>query len=222
MQIHVLTVFPQLYRAFKEYGMIARAIKKEQLELCCWSLRRFTEDSYGEVDDRPYGGGPGMVMKPEPYFRGVEHLQNYCSGAPVLLTDAGGKKFDQEAADYLSERQEMIILTGRYEGVDQRVKDNLVDECWSLGDFVTPDGDLPALTIISAVARLLPGVLGNESSVKEDSFQDNRLAPPVYTRPENYRGMAVPEVLLSGDHGAVERWRRTKARERTEENRPEL
>lgn len=222
MDVHVLTVFPQLYRPFREYGLIKEGLRKDLISLTCWSLRRFTDDEYGTIDDAAYGGEYGMVMKPEPYFRGVEHIRETRGDAPVLQVAPDGEQFDNDSAKALSNRDRIIILTGRYEGVDQRVRDELVDEVWSIGPYVTPGGDLPALVLTSAVVRHVPGVVGNETSVREDSYQDDRLAPPHYTRPETFRGMSVPDVLLSGDHGRIEEWRRQQALERTRRNRPDL
>ncbi len=188
-----------------------------------WSLRRFTGDQSGEIDDRAYGGQAGMVMKPEPYFRGVEHLKQYVSAdTPVLFTGAAGKEFDQQAAKDLSAREELIILTGRYEGVDQRVKAEVVDETWSIGSYITPGGDLPALVLMSAIIRQIPGVVGNERSVATDSYQQEQLAAPVYTRPAEFRGFEVPEVLLSGNHKKIAQWNKKQALKRTREQKPEL
>ncbi len=225
MRIDLLTLFPQLYRPWMRYGMVGQAVKQNRLEFYSWSLRRFAGESPNQVDDRAYGGVKGMVMRPEPYFKGVEKLREYGPDndqSQVIITDAGGRQFDQSVARRLSQAKHLIFLTGRYEGVDQRVKDHLVDEAISLGPFVTPDGDLPAMVIISAIARLLPGVVGNEKSVELDSYQGKGLAPPLYTRPASYRGLEVPPVLLSGDHGAVSRWREEQAEKRTRENRSEL
>ncbi|MFP4686819.1 MAG: tRNA (guanosine(37)-N1)-methyltransferase TrmD [bacterium] len=187
-----------------------------------WSLRRFAADQQGQIDDMAYGGEFGMVMKPEPYFRGVEHLRGYCRDPLVILTAPDGKKFDNKAAKSLSKRREIIILTGRYEGIDARVRKNIVDETWSIGPFITPGGDLPALTMISAISRQIPGVVGSRHSVEADSFQDDRLAPPHYTRPSEFRGYKVPEVLLSGDHEKIKQWRLEQSRQRTENYRKKL
>lgn len=215
MDLHVFSVFPEFYRAHRKYGMIARGIDRGKLDLSAWSLRRFTNDHYGEIDDKSYGGDFGMVMKPEPYFRGVEHVKETRGDAPVMMMSPDGRPLDNKQAKRLSKRERMIILTGRYEGVDQRVRDHLVDECWSIGPYVTPGGDLPALVLISSVIRQIPGVIGNENSVQRDSFQAGQLAPPHYTRPAEYRGYRVPEVLLSGNHKKIEEWRRLRVEERT-------
>ncbi len=222
MKFHVLTVFPEFYQPFLEQGQLHQGIKNDCLEIKTWNLRRFADDDYGQVDDRAYGGRFGMVMKPEPYFRGVEEIKEQTGDVPVLLMAPDGRKLDNQAAKNLSDRDEIIILTGRYEGIDHRVRKYLVDEMWSIGPYITPGGDLPALVFISAVARHVPGVVGNRFSVQADSFQNRTLAPPHYTRPAEYRGYKVPEVLLSGDHGKIEKWRRKKALERTRRNCPEL
>lgn len=222
MDFQVLTIFPQLYRPFRRQGILAKALREGRVSLDVWSLRRFTPDDYGEVDDRAYGGEFGMVMKPEPYFRGLEHLRESRGDGPVLLTAADGEPFSNEMAKDLSGEDRIIILTGRYEGVDQRVRDQLVDRTVSIGPYVTPGGDLPALVMISSIVRHVPGVVSNPTSVEQDSYQDDRLAPPHYTRPREFRGHAVPEVLRSGDHERIRRWREEKALERTQENRPGL
>jgi len=222
MECHVLTVFPQLYRPFLRDGQLARGVKEGLLELDVWSLRRFTPDEYGQVDDRVYGGRFGMLMKPEPYFRGVEHIRRTRGDAPVTLLAPDGDPFDHRAARRLSKRERIIMLTGRYEGIDHRVREHLADEIVSIGPYVTPGGDLPALVVISAVARQLPGVVSNPTSVERDSYERGRLAPPHYTRPAEFRGHEVPEVLRSGDHERVRAWRREKALERTRRHRPGL
>jgi tRNA (guanine37-N1)-methyltransferase len=222
MDIHVLTVFPQLYRPFRRYGLLKKALNSDKVSLSCWSLRRFTRDDYGNIDGRAYGGEHGMVLKPEPFFRGVEHIRETRGEAKTILMAPDGRVFDNDSAKDLSKRERMIILSGRYEGIDHRVREHLVDEVWSVGPYVTPGGDIPSLALISSVIRHIPGVVGNETSVEEDSFQDNRLAPPHYTRPRTYREHSVPETLLSGDHDRIEEWRERKALERTRRNRPEL
>ncbi len=222
VEFHVLTVFPQLYRPFLKDGVLAKGVQKGELQVTVWSLRRFTPDDYGQVDDRVYGGRYGMLMKPEPYFRGVEHIRNTRGDASVVLTAPDGRTFDHSAAVRLSKRNRIIMLTGRYEGVDHRVREHLADEIWSIGSYVTPGGDLPALVMISSVARQLPGVVSNPTSVKRESFAREGLAPPHYTRPAEYRGHEVPEVLRSGDHQKIQAWRRKQSRERTRRHRPDL
>lgn len=215
MEFHVLTAFPEFYRPHLKHGLIARGTERENIECVPWSLRRFTPDDYGQIDDRVYGGEFGMVMKPEPYFRGVEHIAESRGDSSVIMTAPDGRQLDNKSAKSLSKRDRIIILTGRYEGVDERVRNQLVDETWSIGPYVTPGGDLPALVLISAVIRHIPGVVGNQTSVERDSFQDGTLAPPHYTRPDSFRGHEVPEVLKSGDHQKIEEWRREQSEMRT-------
>lgn len=222
MEFHVLTLFPQLYRPFLRDGMLAQGVEKEHFEVVLWNLRRFTPDEYGQVDDRVYGGRYGMLMKPEPYFRGVDHIRETRGEASVLLMAPDGRTFDHHAARRLSKRDRIIMLSGRYEGVDNRVREHLVDGVWSIGSYVTPGGDLPALVMMSAIARQVPGVVSNPISVEHDSYERGRLAPPHYTRPEEFRGYTVPEVLRSGDHERIRQWRREQSRERTRRRRPEL
>lgn len=221
MEVHVLTVFPQYYRPFRRYGILAKALRQGDLSLRIWSLRRFT-DANQRIDDRAYGGGRGMVMKPEPYFRAVDHIRSSRGAAKVLMTAPDGRQLTNQGARSLSKRSRFIIITGRYEGVDHRVREQVVDELWSVGSYVTPGGDLPALTILSAAIRFVPGVLGNDTSVAEDSFEDQQLDTPHYTRPASYRGHDVPEVLRSGDHQRIREWRSRQARRRTEQHRPDL
>ncbi len=215
-------MFPQLYRPFRRYGLLKQALEKGRVNLSCWSLRRFTDDEYGTIDDRAYGGGHGMVLKPGPFFRGVEHIRETRGSGNTLLMAPDGNRFDNESAKDLSERERIIILSGRYEGIDHRVREQLVDEVWSIGPYVTPGGDIPALVLVTSVIRHIPGVVGNRTSVREDSFQDARLAPPHYTRPRTFRGYPVPESLLSGDHQRIEEWRNRQALKRTRENQPQL
>jgi tRNA (guanine37-N1)-methyltransferase len=165
---------------------------------------------------------PTSFLKPEPFFRGVEHIRETRGKAITILMAPDGRIFDSDSAKDLSKRERIIILSGRYEGIDHRVRKHLVDEVWSVGPYVTPGGDIPSLALISSVIRQIPGVVGNQTSVEQDSFQENRLAPPHYTRPRTYRGHAVPEILLSGDHKRIEEWRERQALKRTRQNRPEL
>lgn len=222
MEVHILTVFPQLYRPFRKYGLIKQAIDGGDIDLFCWSLRRFTDDSYGDIDARAYGGEHGMVLKPGPFFRGVEHIRSSYGEAKTLLLAPDGRQLDNDSAKDLSTRDRMIILSGRYEGIDHRVREQLANEIWSVGPFITSGGDIPALAMISSFVRHIPGVVGNRTSVEKDSFQQDRLAPPHYTRPRTFREYSVPEVLLSGDHQKIAEWRKEKSIERTKQNRPDL
>ncbi|GAB4236631.1 MAG: tRNA (guanosine(37)-N1)-methyltransferase TrmD [Acidobacteriota bacterium] len=212
-----------MLEAIFEHGMIRQGCRKGLVDLRVVDLRRFADDRHRTVDDRPYGGGAGMVLKPEPLFRAVEYCrQEDPTPGPVLLMSPQGRLFDQEAAKRLSLERRMIILCGRYEGVDQRVVDHLVDEEISVGDYVVSGGELPAAVVVDAVVRLIPGVLGEGESALQDSFMEGLLDHPHYTRPAEFRGWKVPEVLLSGDHEAIRRWREERARELTRRRRPDL
>jgi len=214
---HVVTLFPELIEAFAGTSLIGKARDKGLLELNVVDLRDFTHDRHRSVDDTPYGGGSGMVMKPEPIFEALDALP---SCRRILLTPQG-RPFDQRTARRLAGVDEMLLLCGRYEGVDERVRPRF-DEELSLGDFVLQGGEIGAMAVIEAVSRLVPGVLGNAQSPVEESFSAGLLEYPQYTRPEVAGGLGVPEILRSGDHGRVERWRRGQALLRTRERRPEL
>jgi tRNA (guanine37-N1)-methyltransferase len=204
-------------------GILGRAVASGLIDLQVHDLRDFTTDRHKVVDDTPFGGGPGMVLKAEPLFRAVEHLRE-SRGTPdaVLLPSPQGRRFTQAMAEEYSRRQHLVLLCGRYEGVDERVSTALVTEEVSIGDFVLSGGELPALVIVDAVARLVPGVVGDAESVVRDSFTRGLLDHPHYTRPASLRGLDVPAVLLSGHHGEIERWRRQQALRRTYERRPDL
>lgn len=223
MQIDILTIFPGMFQTVFEVGMIGRGIRGGDLQVRAVDLRRFTADRHRTVDDRPYGGGEGMVMKPEPIFTAVETLQQAeDEGARVALLSPRGRRFDQREAQRLAQLPRLILICGRYEGVDQRVADHLADEEISIGDFVLSGGELAAMVIVDAVARLLPGVVGNAASVLEDSFMHGRLDYPQYTRPARFRGWKVPEALLSGDHERIRRWREVASLRETRLRRPDL
>lgn len=204
-------------------SIIGRAQDNGQVGIAVHDLRDWTTDRHRQVDDEPYGGGPGMVMKPEPFFAAVRDLREDSPGARVLLMTPQGRPFAQATAQRLAQEPHLILLCGHYEGIDQRVIDGLVDEEISIGDYVLTNGALAANVVVDAVVRLLPGVLGDDQSAEVESFSDaRRLEAPHYTRPAEFEGMAVPEVLLSGHHGRIEDWRREKALERTRLNRPDL
>ncbi|MBI2880785.1 MAG: tRNA (guanosine(37)-N1)-methyltransferase TrmD [Candidatus Tectomicrobia bacterium] len=222
MIFEVITIFPRMLDSPLAEGVLKKAIDKGLLTVRVHDLRDFTDDPYRTTDDSPYGGGGGMVMTPEPFARAVESLQKENPrGRVILLTPQGGL-FTQERARALAREGRLILLCGRYEGVDERVREIYVDEEISVGDYVLTGGELPALVVIDAVARMIPGVLGCARSAEEDSFADGLLDFPHYTRPEVFRGSRVPAVLLSGDHGAIRRWRRRQALLRTAERRPDL
>jgi tRNA (guanine37-N1)-methyltransferase len=225
MRIDILTIFPEMLEGFFAQGVVAQACERGLIKIKIHNLRDFTHDKHKQVDDRPYGGGPGMVLKPGPFFRGVEALRAQLpQGAEprVVLLAAGGRLFTQKMAKELAEEDFLILLCGRYEGVDERVL-SIVDLELSIGDFVLSGGEIAAAAVAEAVARLVPGVVGDYESVKHDSFYDeNLLGPSQWTRPPVYRGLKVPQVLLSGNHQEVEEFRRQKRWEKTARNRPDL
>jgi tRNA (guanine37-N1)-methyltransferase len=220
MIIHIVTLFPEMFSAL-ESGIPGRAQKQKLVELRFYNPRDFTHDKHKTVDDRPYGGGPGMVMKVQP-LRDAIHAAKKNSNARVSYLSPQGKLFDQTAAKNLSEREEIILVSGRYEGIDERVIETEIDEEWSVGDFVLSGGELPAMCIIDAVVRLIPGALGDEQSSEQDSFSQGLLDYPHYTRPEEIDHLHVPEVLLSGDHAAIMRWRLKQSLGRTALRRSEM
>ena len=217
----MFTIFPGIFEAPLRESLLGRAIGEGLLDIRVHDLRQWSEDRHRVVDDTAYGGGPGMVMKPEPFFAAVESLDPD-RGRALLLSPAG-RRLDQAFVRELAEEEHLTFLCGRYEGVDERVVEGLPAEEVSIGDYVLAGGEVPALVLIEAVTRLVPGVIGKEESHERDSFAEPGLLDhPHYTRPPEFRGMAVPGVLLSGDHGAIERWREEAAREKTRRNRPDL
>ncbi len=223
MKCDIITIFPEIFHAYLNESIMKRAIQKGLLETRIHNLRDYTTDKHRTVDDSPYGGGAGMVMKPEPFFAAVETICPDPAARRVIMLSPAGKQFKQEMAVELSvESRDLVFLCGRYEAVDERVRTALVDDELSIGDYVLTGGELPALVIIDAVVRLLPGVLGDEHSAEVESFSWGILDYPHYTRPPVFRNLAVPEVLLSGNHREIERWRRKQALRRTLLNRPEL
>jgi tRNA (guanine37-N1)-methyltransferase len=221
VRIDVFTIFPAVVEAPLPGSLLGRAIEAGVLDVRVHDLRQWSVDRHRTVDDAPFGGGPGMVMKPEPFFAAVESLDP--DRGRVLLMSPAGRRLDQELVRALSSEPHLTILCGRYEGVDERVVDGLAAEEISIGDYVLSGGELPALVLIEAVTRLVPGVIGKEASHEQDSFSAGGLLDhPHYTRPQEFRGMAVPEVLVSGNHGEVDRWRRDAAIEKTRRNRPDL
>lgn len=225
LRIDVITIFPELFERFLEESILGGARREGRIEVEVHDLRDWAGDRHRTVDDIPYGGGPGMVMKPEPLVEAIEAVsgrKNTGRGGWVILLSPQGARLDQEKVAELARGEHLVLVCGRYEGVDQRVIEMAVDEEISIGDFVLSGGEIPAMAVIEAVTRLVPGVLGNPRSVETESFQDGRLEGPQYTRPAEYRGHAVPEVLRSGNHGEIERWRRERALERTKRRRPDL
>ena len=219
MKVDVLTLFPGMFAGVMDESILRRAQEKRRLELTIRNLRDWTHDRHRTVDDEPYGGGPGMVLKPEPIFEAIEELAGETT--QVVMLSPQGQPFRQSKARELAGHEHLLMLCGAYEGFDERVR-SLVNHELSIGDYVLTNGALPAMVVIDAVTRLLPGVLGDDSSSAEESFSENLLEYPQYTRPADFRGMKVPEVLLSGDHGAVEEWRQEQAVERTAQRRPDL
>jgi tRNA (guanine37-N1)-methyltransferase len=219
----VATLFPDLMEGALEYGVIGRAKSNGQLEMLVANPRDWTVDKHRTVDDRPFGGGPGMVMKPEPLSAAIESLKTQLPDAPVIYLSPQGAVFDQAKAKSWQQLGSVILIAGRYEGIDERVIEELVDEEVSLGDFVLSGGEFAALTMIDSVTRLVPGVLGDPDSALEDSFgEDGLLDCPHYTRPDSYKGRPVPPVLMSGNHKDIARWRRQQALEKTRDRRPDL
>ncbi|MDO2948581.1 tRNA (guanosine(37)-N1)-methyltransferase TrmD [Aeromonas simiae] len=223
MWIGVISLFPEMFRAITEHGVTGRAVKNGLLQIECWNPRDFTHDKHRTVDDRPYGGGPGMLMMVQP-LRDAIHAAKQAAGdgAKVIYLSPQGRKLTQAGVTELAVNQKLILVAGRYEGIDERVIQTEVDEEWSIGDYVLSGGELPAMTLIDAVSRLVPGVLGDQASAEQDSFTDGLLDHPHYTRPEVLDGLTVPSELLSGNHALIKRWRLKQSLGRTWQRRPEL
>lgn len=222
LRIEVISLFPEMFRAVTDYGITSRAVKTGLLQLTCWNPRNYTDDRHQTVDDRPFGGGPGMVMKVEPLQRALEAAQKEVGRSRVIYLSPQGKALKQQDVRTLAQQKSLILIAGRYEGIDERFIEACVDEECSIGDYVLSGGELPAMVLIDAVTRLLPGALGHADSAEEDSFTDGLLDCPHYTRPEVYAGRRVPEVLLSGNHEHIRRWRLQQSLGRTWERRADL
>lgn len=222
LQFGVITLFPGMFRAVSDYGITGRAIADERLSLQCWNPRDYTRDRHRTVDDKPYGGGPGMVMLMEPLRAAIQDARQALPEAKVLYCSPQGRRLDQAAVEMLAARQQLILVAGRYEGIDERLLQTDIDEEWSIGDYVLSGGELPGMVMIDALARCQPGVVGDADSVAADSFATGLLDYPHYTRPEVMDGQAVPAVLLSGDHERIRRWRLKQALGRTWLRRPDL
>lgn len=222
MRFDVVTLFPEMFRAMIGNGVTGRAFDRGQAELALWNPRDYTRDVHRTVDDRPYGGGPGMVMKVEPLLAAIEAAKAAAAEAKVAYLSPQGRRLDQAAVGELARRDGMILIAGRYEGIDERIVERQVDEEWSIGDYVLSGGELPVLVLMDAVIRLLPDVLGDAESAQQDSYMDGLLDCPHYTRPELFDGEAVPAVLLSGNHAAIRRWRLQQSLGRTWLRRPDL
>ena len=221
MKIHILTLFPGMFVGPFSESIVKRAIDRGLVEIAIHNIRDYTSDRHHVVDDYPYGGGPGMVLKPEPLFEAVESVKGE-SQIPVILLTPQGRLFDQRAAEEFSYYEEMILICGHYEGVDERVREHLVTDEISIGDYVLSGGELAAMVVVDAVVRQLPGALGSETSGGEDSHSSGLLEYPQYTRPQAFRGWVVPEVLLSGNHAQIAKWRREQSLLRTLKRRPDL
>jgi tRNA (guanine37-N1)-methyltransferase len=228
MLIDIITIFPDFFREAFDFGIIRRARAAGLVEIRAHDLRAWTKDKHHIVDDRPFGGGDGMVLKPEPIFAAVEELTGqseraaYDQGTRVVLLSPQGKTLTQAVVSELVEAQQIVLICGRYEGVDERVAEALVTDEISIGDYILSGGEPAALVLVDAITRLIPGALGNETSAANESFSEGLLDFPHYTRPPEFRGMSVPEVLLGGNHGEIARWRKERALEKTQRNRPDL
>ena len=220
MKIDVLTLFPAMFAGPLDESIVQRARTSGVLKLSVHNLRDYAHDRHKTVDDRPFGGGPGMLLKPEPVFEAVEALAG--EKTRVILLSPAGRKFDQAIARELAQQEELLLICGSYEGFDERIREQLADDELSIGDYVLTNGALPAMVVVDAVTRLLPGVLGDDESSLDESFSADLLEYPHYTRPAEFRGMKVPEVLLSGNHAEIAKWRAEQARQRTKERRPDL
>ncbi|MDF1832725.1 MAG: tRNA (guanosine(37)-N1)-methyltransferase TrmD [Porticoccaceae bacterium] len=224
MKIALVTLFPEMFEAVTDYGVTGRALSKGLVEVGFFNPRDYTTDRHHSVDDRPYGGGPGMVMTLEPLRESITRARDWIQGSckVVYLSPQGQVLTHQAVVDFAGRRENLVLIAGRYEGIDERLLSLEVDEEWSIGDYVLSGGELPAMVLMDALLRQLPGVLGRQASAEEDSFVDGLLDCEHYTRPEVYKGMAVPEVLLSGNHERIRRWRLQRSLLRTQSRRPEL
>ncbi|HKQ07007.1 MAG TPA: tRNA (guanosine(37)-N1)-methyltransferase TrmD [Blastocatellia bacterium] len=222
MRFDIVTIFPEIFRGVFEFGIIRRAVEAGLIEINLHDLRDYTFDRHRQVDDRPFGGGAGMVMKPEPLFRAIEAVTHAAIDRTVVMLSPQGRLLTQPAVEELAGRKQVVLICGRYEGIDERVVEQLADDEISIGDYVLSGGEIPAMVVVDAVTRLIPGALGCNESAERESFADGLLDYPHYTRPAEYRGLKVPDVLISGHHGEIEKWRRRKAMEKTLRRRPDL
>jgi tRNA (guanine37-N1)-methyltransferase len=222
MRFDIITIFPEIFRGVFEFGIIRRAVEAGLIEIRIHDLRDYTHDRHRQVDDRPFGGGAGMVMKPEPLFRAVEAIKHEAPDSSAALLSPQGRLFDQRIAESFAAKQRLILICGRYEGVDERVAEHLADDEISIGDYVLSGGEIPAMVVVDAVTRLLPGALGCDQSAERESFSTGLLDCPHYTRPAEYRGLKVPDVLMSGNHAQIERFRQRRSIKKTLRRRPDL
>ena len=222
LKIGIVTIFPNIFKPILNESIIKRAQEKGKVKFEIFDLRDYTDDPHRKVDDRPFGGGPGMVIRPEPVFNVMEEIKKKSLKVRTILLTPQGVKFNQRIARRLSRERYIVLICGRYEGIDERIREALIDEEISIGDYILTGGEVPALVLIEAIIRLIPGVLGDEESATLDSFENGLLEYPQYTRPANYKGMKVPDVLLSGNHKLIQQWRKKQALKRTKERRPDL
>ena len=223
MKIGVITLFPEMFSALTDYGVSGRAVDNGLVDIAYFNPREFTQDKHRTVDDRPYGGGPGMVMLLEPLLRAVETAKDWIAGeTKVVYLSPQGQLLDQGAVNKFAEVDNVILISGRYEGIDERLIDSVVDEEWSIGDYVLSGGELPSMVLLDALIRQMPGVLGHEDSAAQDSFATGLLDCPHYSRPDSFEGQDVPAVLLSGDHEKIRRWRLQQSLLRTQQRKPKL
>ncbi|WP_031578167.1 tRNA (guanosine(37)-N1)-methyltransferase TrmD [Ruminobacter sp. RM87] len=222
MRIGVISIFPEMFQAITEFGVTGRAVQRGIISLFCINPRSFAYDKHQKVDERPFGGGPGMVMMVQPLRDAILEAKKQLPNAKVIYMSPQGRKFDHQGCVELAKNDELIIIAGRYEGIDERIIDKYVDEEWSVGDYVLSGGELPAMIVVDAVSRLIPGVLGDELSAVEDSFATGLLDCPQYTRPPEIDGQKVPEVLMSGNHEKIRKWRLEQSLVRTYERRPDI
>lgn len=222
MHIDILTVLPELLESPFQHSIMKRAQEKGHLKVVVHQLRKWAVNEYGQVDDYQYGGGAGMVMMCEPLIKAIEELSSQRTYDEIIFLTPDGTLFDQKTANSLSLKENLLLISGHYKGIDERIREHFITREISIGDYVLSGGELPAAILVDAIGRLLPGVLNDETSALFDSFQDNLLAPPVYTRPEDFRGWKVPGVLMSGDHKKIEEWRHEQSVQRTKERRPDI
>lgn len=222
MKIDILTIFPKMFTPILDESIIKRARQKGLVKINAHNIRDYSKDKHRKIDDRPFGGGPGMVFKPEPIFEAVKKIKKGHTKNKVILLSPQGRKLTQQLAKKLSRYKHLILICARYEGIDERVRTHLIDEEVSIGDYVVTGGELPAMVLIDAVVRLIPNVVGDKESVKQDSFSNGLLEYPQYTRPANFGGKKVPTILLSGDHKKISEWRRKQSKKVTKAKRPDL
>ena len=222
MQFDIFTLLPEVFPSYLETSILKRAAERGLIEVRVHNIRDYTHDKHHTTDDTPYGGGGGMVMKPAPVFEAIESVLTPQPACPVIMLTPQGRVFDQHVADELSRHERIALICGRYEGIDERIREHLVTDEISIGDYVLSGGEIPAMVVIDAVVRLIPGVLGDIDSAKNESFFDGLLEHPQYTRPAEFRGMKVPDVLMSGHHQKIKEWQKIHAIKKTAENRPDL